>query len=152
MIVVARSNEELVALDELLVCYEESLPPRLRHADFEERRASIFRPRGEREAAFLSWENGVGAGCVFLTAFDDSSAFVHSMFVRPEARKGGLGRALMIALIEHAKAAGFARILLDTEPVALRPAYELYRSLGFVDCAPFEPASYPNPAYMELPL
>lgn len=52
------------------------------------------------------------------------------MFVAREARGLGLGRRLLDAALEHARSAGFDRIVLDSTR-DMRPAIELYRSAGF---------------------
>jgi ribosomal protein S18 acetylase RimI-like enzyme len=52
------------------------------------------------------------------------------LFVAPEARKTGAGRALLVAAHEHAKAHGFARLDLSTAKNNLA-AQALYESLGW---------------------
>lgn len=52
-----------------------------------------------------------------------------SIGVRPEARGGGIGRALLTELIERARSDGYARLSLSVEPE--NRAAGLYRSLGF---------------------
>ena len=58
----------------------------------------------------------------------------------------------MEAAIAFARERSHRRVVLDTERERLRAAYELYRRLGFVACAPYAPAEYPNPTFMELVL
>jgi len=59
-----------------------------------------------------------------------------------EPYKGrGLGRALMEACVERAKAAGAPRLYLETNSV-LAPALSLYRSFGFKQIAPPQPSPY----------
>ncbi|HXJ54222.1 MAG TPA: GNAT family N-acetyltransferase, partial [Burkholderiales bacterium] len=56
---------------------------------------------------------------------------LYDLFVRPEARKTGAGRALLLAAEEHAARNGFARMDLATAKTNL-PAQSLYASLGWV--------------------
>jgi GNAT superfamily N-acetyltransferase len=56
---------------------------------------------------------------------------LYDLFVRPEARKAGTGRALLLAAEEHAARNGFARMDLATAKTNL-PAQSLYESLGWV--------------------
>lgn len=57
------------------------------------------------------------------------------MCVTPAARGLGLGRALLRACEDAARAAGAPRLYLETSST-LAPAGALYRSFGFVDLPP----------------
>lgn len=56
---------------------------------------------------------------------------LYDLFVAPAGRRRGVGRALMQAAAEHARAAGAARLELATAKTN-HPAQALYRSLGWV--------------------
>jgi GNAT superfamily N-acetyltransferase len=56
--------------------------------------------------------------------------WIEDVFVRERARRSGLGRALVEAAIERARARGCARVELDVDEVNLG-ALALYHSLGF---------------------
>ena len=62
------------------------------------------------------------------TASDDCE--LEDLYVREAARGSGLGRLLVEAALERARARGCGRILLDTGE-ANEPALALYRSFGF---------------------
>ena len=57
---------------------------------------------------------------------------LEDLFVSPQARRGGLGRALVAAAIDRARARGCRRIALDTAE-RNEAAVPLYRSFGFND-------------------
>jgi ribosomal protein S18 acetylase RimI-like enzyme len=59
------------------------------------------------------------------------------LWVRPEARGLGLGRALTQNVIDRAVAYKQNTLYLDTAPTAMQNAYRLYREMGFVSCAPY---------------
>jgi GNAT superfamily N-acetyltransferase len=59
---------------------------------------------------------------------------LEDLFVAPDARRGGLGRALLQAAIKRARARGSRRIELDTAE-RNEAAVSLYRSFGFDDDA-----------------
>jgi ribosomal protein S18 acetylase RimI-like enzyme len=103
-------------------------------------------------AALLTTMQHTLSGCVFLTHLDDASVIIQRLYVRPQTRGSGLGRALVNEAIVQARAAGYARVVLDTDRDALPAAYALYTSLGFRECAPFMVVSYDNATFMELPL
>ncbi|AYQ28468.1 MULTISPECIES: GNAT family N-acetyltransferase [unclassified Polaromonas] len=56
---------------------------------------------------------------------------LYDLYVAPEARKSGAGRALMLAAHAHAQATGFARLDLTTARTN-HAAQALYESLGWV--------------------
>ncbi len=62
--------------------------------------------------------------------FGTDDCWLEDLYVRPEARGGGLGRALTEAVLERARERGCRRVELDVNsenPAALA----LYRSFGF---------------------
>jgi ribosomal protein S18 acetylase RimI-like enzyme len=59
---------------------------------------------------------------------------LEDLYVAADARRGGLGRALVQATIERARARGSRRIELDTAE-RNEAAVSLYRSFGFSDKA-----------------
>jgi putative acetyltransferase len=52
------------------------------------------------------------------------------MYLRPSVRGAGLGRRLLVHVLEHARAAGYARCYLETMATMHR-ARALYESVGF---------------------
>jgi GNAT superfamily N-acetyltransferase len=59
-------------------------------------------------------------------------AFLDEVYLRPEARGRGAGRALLERAERACRGAGVRALHLEVEP-ARRPAHELYRRAGFVD-------------------
>ena len=57
-------------------------------------------------------------------------AAVRDVYVTPEARRGGVARALLTQVVDHARAAGLTRVSLQTE-VTNDGARRLYEGLGF---------------------
>lgn len=57
------------------------------------------------------------------------------LFVVAEERGAGVGRLLVDHLLEEARAAGYARMRLDTSHYQ-PPAQRLYESVGFVGSRP----------------
>lgn len=77
-------------------------------------------------------DDGEPIGCVGLKAIPEGGFEVVKMTVSEAARGSGLGRALMAACIDRAKALGSPRLYLETNS-ALAPALSLYRAMGFAD-------------------
>lgn len=70
---------------------------------------------------------------------DAGHAEIKSMHVLAEDRGRGLSRRMLEHLVDQAKAAGFARLSLETgvQPTFIA-ARALYERAGFVTCPPFE--------------
>src|SRR5258708_34443700 len=86
-------------------------------------------PRG---ALFLARQ----AGCVAVRSLDADTAEMKRLFVRPAARGHGLGRRLAMAAIEHARAGGSSRLVLDTIAGRMGEAGGPYRRCGFLRTRP----------------
>ena len=76
---------------------------------------------------------GVGA----LKPVSQEVAEIKRMYVRPEARGQGVGRALMERLLHDARQIGYRVARLETATF-MAEAHRLYRSLGFNDVAEFD--------------
>jgi len=69
---------------------------------------------------------------------DGAAAFVYQMWVAPELRGHGVGRALLKKVIDWAKGWGAATITLGVTQ-GNGPAYRLYESVGFQPVGESEP-------------
>lgn len=85
----------------------------------------------EGRAAWVAEEAGepIGFANLVLLGGDNADACVLEMFVRPDARRGGVGRDLLTAVADHAIAHG--RDLLTVEVIGGTPTGGFYESLGF---------------------
>ena len=84
------------------------------------------------------------AGCGALRPLDSAdyanAAEMKRLYVRPGFRGLGLGRQLAEAILDAARSAGYACVLLDTLD-DMESARALYEDLGFVEVPPY----YHNP-------
>ena len=80
--------------------------------------------------AFLG-EQLSGCAAVQLLPNRAGAAEMKRLYVLPEGRGRGTGRALVQACIAWARRRGAGELLLDTVPEAMPGAVRLYRSLGF---------------------
>ena len=80
---------------------------------------------------FLALADGEPIGVLLLTESAESGDWETSYVgVVPEARRRGFGRELMLKALAEARAAGAASLTLSVD-ARNRPAWELYRGLGF---------------------
>ena len=80
---------------------------------------------------------GVNAlGCGMYHCLNARDVEIKRVFVSPESRGSGAGKALSKALIQAAKSDGYERILLDTNP-RFSAARSLYEQLGFIERGPY---------------
>jgi len=89
-----------------------------------------------RGAFLVAARAGRLLGCGAVRRIEERTGEIKRMFVRPEQRGKGLGRALLAALETEARALGIVRLVLETG--ARQPeAIALYTGAGFAEVAPF---------------
>jgi len=96
---------------------------------------------GKGGRVLFALEDGEAVGCCALMALADGGFELAKMAVSDACKGRGLGRALMAAAVERARAAGAPRLYLETNS-ALAPALALYRSFGFAEVTPAEHSPY----------
>jgi GNAT superfamily N-acetyltransferase len=147
----ADSAPDFEALYALFLAYEADLPVNLRHGTVPSA-VELAQIYTGPNAAFVACTDGEPVGCVGIRELDPATGLILRLYVTPAHRGFGTARELVIEAIEHAKERTYRRIVLDTNKEQLMPAYRLYRSLGFQECAPFAEVSYECPTFMELVL
>ncbi|MBX3407219.1 MAG: GNAT family N-acetyltransferase [Phycisphaeraceae bacterium] len=105
-------------------------------------------PRG---AMFLALAGAIPVGCVALRPLRDTICEMKRMYVVRSARGRGVGRRLAEAVLEAARARGYAAIRLDTG-ASMKVAASLYESLGFRDIPAYNRDPTPGTRWMELQL
>jgi putative acetyltransferase len=91
-------------------------------------------PRGR---LLLATVEGQPAGCVALRPFDHTRGEVKRLFVRPQFRGSGLGKALMNTVAAEARAIGYSELIADTIPKVMATALAMYERLGFERIEPY---------------
>ena len=149
----AESAADVAVARALFEEYARSLAVDLAFQDFVHELATLpgaYVPPGG--VLLLAEVGGEVLGCVALRPFEPPAvAELKRLYVRPAGRGHGLGRALTLAALEHARAAGYRRVRLDTLPEMTR-ARQLYRELGFRDIAPYRHNPVPGTSYLEREL
>ena len=125
--------------------YAHSLPVDLGFQNFDAELAALPGAYGAPTGhLLLAYVDGALAGCGALRALPDAghanACEMKRLYVRPAFRRFGLGRLLAQALLDAARRAGYAAMLLDTLD-DMASARGLYAALGFQVVAPY----YDNP-------
>src|SRR5579863_4775634 len=138
-IVQAESPADIARARELFLEYAASLEVDLCFQNFDEELRSLPGDYGLPSGQLLlAWVDGELAGCVALRKIDRSTCEMKRLYVRPQYRGSGLGRALAGAVIDQARQLGYGAMRLDTLP-SMREAIPLYHSLGFRPIGPYRP-------------
>lgn len=132
----ARSSIELTSAAALFRAYAKALPADLAPKGFSQELASLpgayAPPAGE---LFLAKRGDHVLGCIAMKPLVPQTAEIGRLFVRPQARGIGVGKALVTAVLKAAAAFGYREIRLDMLPGMEGPA-ALYKSFGFAPVVP----------------
>ena len=94
---------------------------------------------------------GLAIGCAGMRPLGNGVCEMKRLFLRPEARGLGLGRALAEAIVATARERGYRTIRLDTLP-SMASAIALYEDLGFERIEPYYAPTPPGTVFMEFTL
>jgi ribosomal protein S18 acetylase RimI-like enzyme len=145
----ARSAIEMTSAAALFRAYAKALPVDLAPQGFGAELKSLPGPYAPPAGELLLAKRGDHVlGCIGLKALvPPDVAEIKRLFVRPQARGAGVGKALVEAAIKTAQALGYREIKLDTLP-EMTPAIALYKSFGFAPVPPY--GSHPYPGLVTL--
>jgi putative acetyltransferase len=147
------SPEEIASIRELFLEYAQSLGFSLCFQSFDKELAGLpgdYAPPNGR--LLLANCDGQAAGCVALHKLDNEVCEMKRLYVRPEFRGKGLGKALAERVIIEARRIGYKKLRLDTVEPVMRAAVAMYRQLGFREIPPYRENPIEGALYMELEL
>jgi ribosomal protein S18 acetylase RimI-like enzyme len=149
----ASGDADLLAVRELFREYASTTPGvDLCVVGFEEEVAGLPGAYGPPAGTLLLAAGPGGAlGCVGLRALGGGVCEMKRLYVRPEGRGTGAGRALAEAVVADARRLGYAHMRLDTLPTMGR-AIALYRELGFREIPPYTRNPVPGALFLEKEL
>lgn len=99
----------------------------------------------------LARDDGEVVGCGAFRRLADGVCEMKRLYVKPAYQGRGVGRLLVMRLLEEGRAAGYARMYLDTLD-SMVAAVGLYRSFGFVECPPYSYHPVPGTKCFDLRL
>jgi ribosomal protein S18 acetylase RimI-like enzyme len=146
----ARSVIELTSAAALFRAYAKTLPIDLAPQGFSAELSSLPGVYGPPKGELLLAKRGDHVlGCIAFKPLEANMAEIKRLFVRPQARGAGVGKALVAAAIAAARGRGYDEIKLDSLP-EMTAAIALYKSFGLEPIAPY--GSHPYPGLVTLGL
>lgn len=150
----ATTVDDLCAVADLFQDYAASLPVDLGYQDFAAELAGLPGKYAAPGGALLLARDvgGAALGCVALRPLEgDGLCEMKRLFLAPNARGMGLGRALAEAIVAAARDRGYRELRLDTLP-SMATAIALYEALGFERIEPYYAPTPPGTVFMALTL
>jgi len=149
----AESPTQIAQARELFLEYAHSLGFSLCFQNFDKELAGLPGDYAPPEGRLLLVEcEGQLAGCVALHSLEPGICEMKRLYLRPQFRRKGLGRALADRIIAEARRIGYQRMRLDTVEPIMKDAVAMYRKLGFREIAPYRANPIAGAMYMELEL
>lgn len=139
---ITEANAELETVRQLFLDYQQELNADLCFQSFEAELKDPLKKYGPTTGSLLlAYYQDQPAGCIALQPLPEAGVCeMKRLYVVPSFRKFGIGRKLVQAILDDAKALGYHIMKLDTLD-RLQPAIQLYKDFGFTDAS----AYYANP-------
>ena len=139
---ITEANAELETVRQLFLDYQQELNADLCFQSFEAELKDPLKKYGPPTGSLLlAYYQDQPAGCIALQPLPEAGVCeMKRLYVVPSFRKFGIGRKLVQAILDDAKALGYHTMKLDTLD-RLQPAIQLYKDFGFTDAS----AYYANP-------
>jgi putative acetyltransferase len=144
----ARSRAEMTATAAMFRAYAQSLEIDLTPQGFMQEVDALPGDYGPPGGEILLAKRGDHVlGCIALKPLESRIAEIKRLYVRDQARRIGVGKALVEAAVDTARRLGYREIKLDTLP-QMAGAIALYRQYGFTPIPPY--GSHPYPGLVTL--
>jgi putative acetyltransferase len=148
-----QSESQIEQVRQLFLEYARSLGFSLCFQNFDQELANLPGDYSPPYGKLLLAEfEGELAGCVALHKLENEICEMKRLYLRPQFRGKGLGRALATRIIAEARDLGYSRLRLDTVESAMQDAVAMYLKLGFRKIDPYCENPMPSALYMELVL
>jgi putative acetyltransferase len=151
----AHSAQDLSSIQVLFQAYAVGLGLDISFQNFDHELANLPGKYAPPSGALLlakSTSTGEAIGCVGLRPLQpEGTCEMKRLFVSPEGRGTGVGKALAEAVVVEAKRLGYRRMVLDTLGSMTTPL-KLYRGLGFRDIEPYYHNPLEDVIFLELSL
>ncbi|MBS0243907.1 MAG: GNAT family N-acetyltransferase [Proteobacteria bacterium] len=146
----AASPSDIDAARSLMLDYARRLGVDLCFQGFEAELSALPGAYAPPRGALLLARDAIGRaiGCVALRPLpDDGVCEMKRLYVTPDGRGLGLGRALVEAMLRRAADCGYREMRLDTLP-SMHAAQALYRTVGFEEMPAYYQTPIPGTVYL----
>lgn len=150
----ATTGEDLSHIRQLFRAYTDWLSIDLSYQGFEAELAGLPGKYAPPAGALLLGRDtsGTPLGCVAMRPLAEPDVCeMKRLYVLPEGRGLGLGRALVSEIISAATKAGYRKMRLDTLPT-MHGALSLYRAAGFREIGAYYDTPIAETVFLELDL
>lgn len=145
-------QDKMEEIKQLFLDYTQSLKVDLTFQNFEEEFNTLPGKYGPPDGdLILALVDSKGAGCIALRRISDDICEMKRLFVQKNYRGLGIGKKLIVMIIEEARELKYSYIRLDTLPT-MQKAQELYESLEFYDIEPYVYNPIKGTRFLELKL
>lgn len=154
VIMPAQSKADLEDVAALFRAYAASLPVDLGYQGFEAELAGLPGKYAPPAGSLLIARapSGEALGCVAMRPIEaESICEMKRLYVTPASRGMGLGSALVQAIVERARDAGYREMRLDTLPT-MQAARAMYAQAGFREIDAYYPTPVEGTIFLALPL
>lgn len=145
----ARYPEDTDTVRQLMRDYERDMGEKLCLDGFEEELANLpgkyRRPGG---LVVLGYLHQKPVGCGAIRPLSDHACEMKRLYVAPEARGQGIGRAIVRRLLREARLQGYRTMKLDTLK-RMEAAIQLYDTMGFTPCEPYHERAIEDVVFYE---
>ena len=149
----AESPAQIAQARELFLEYADSLGFSLCFQRFDQELAALPGEYAPPDGRLLIAEyRGQLAGCVALHKLEPEICEMKRLYLRPQLRGRGVGRAIAETVIAEARLIGYRKMRLDTVEPVMPNAVAMYRRLGFVAIETYSANPIAGALYMELGL
>ena len=148
----AESLEDIAAVRELWIEYWQSFGLPLHFQGFSaelDTLPGVYSPPSG--ILLLALVDSAPAGTIALRPLGPSTGELKRLFLRQKYRGFGLGKALLEAVFDHSRTAGYHFLCADTLPV-MSEALNLYFRYGFERTEPYSASPTPGAIYLKRKL
>jgi len=150
----ADGQADLADAADLFRAYAAALPVDLGYQGFEAELAGLPGKYAPPSGALLlaRTPSGEAIGCVALRPIEAGRVCeMKRLYVTPAARGLGLGRALIRAIVDQARTAGYGEMRLDTLPT-MHAALAMYARAGFTQIGAYYPTPVEGTSFLAMRL